>query len=106
MTPRIDLRLITQLRSVSVLMPSRWPTRAIDPRDSPVSARSSKTICTARSRSSAKCDFNFPRGHSLQGTRGSPKGGGQLGATLRCAGLFLAFGFCAVAELYFAFRAR
>jgi len=53
-----------------------------DPGDRPTRfscfRRSSKTICTARSRSSAGCGFldtmnpNFPRGHSLQGTRGSP----------------------------------
>src|SRR3974390_315130 len=67
-----------QLRRVSVFMPSRWPTRAIEPRAFPVSARSSKTIATARSRSSAGCAFldamspNFPRGHSLQGSRGGP----------------------------------
>jgi hypothetical protein len=36
-------------------MPSRPPTRAIDPRGFPDSARSSKTIATARSRSSAGC---------------------------------------------------
>ena len=43
-------------------------------------ARSSKTIATARSRSSAGCCFrdvmtpNFPRGHTLQETRGGPVG--------------------------------
>jgi hypothetical protein len=73
--PESTSALFTQLRSVSVLMPSRCPTRVIEPRASPDSARSSKTICTARSRSSAGYDFldimnpNFPRGHSLQGTR-------------------------------------
>jgi hypothetical protein len=36
----------------------------------------------------------------------SAEGGGQLGAPLRCAGPFLAFGLGAVAELYLAFRAR
>ena len=56
---------------------SRWPTRAIEPRAFPVSARSSNTIATARSRSSAECGFrdamspNFPRGHGLQGTSSS-----------------------------------
>ena len=58
-------------------MPSRSPTLAIEPRGFPDSARSSKTIATARSRSSAGCCFRdvmspyFPRSHSLQGTRGS-----------------------------------
>ena len=74
--PGIDSAFCTQLRRVSVFMPSRWPTRAIEPRALPVSARSSKTIATARSRSSAGCAFrdamspNFPRGHGLQETRG------------------------------------
>jgi hypothetical protein len=42
------------------------------------------TICTARSRSSAGCGFldtmnpNFPRGHSLQGTRGGPERGNLM----------------------------
>jgi hypothetical protein len=40
-----------------VFMPSRWPTLAIEPRTLPDSARSSKTIATARSRSSAGCAF-------------------------------------------------
>src|SRR6476619_5707183 len=57
-------------------MPSRSPTRASVPRVEPVSARSSKTIATARSRSSAGCCFldtmslNFPRSQGLQETRG------------------------------------
>ena len=61
-----------------VFMPSRWPTLAIEPRALPGSARSSKTIATARSRSSAGCAFrdarspNFPRDHGLQGTRSGP----------------------------------
>jgi hypothetical protein len=64
-------------------MPSFWPTLARVPRELPDAARSSKTIATARSRSSAGCCFrdamspNFPRGHSLQETRGGP---------LNCAG--------------------
>ncbi len=41
-------------------MPSRWPTRAIEPRALPVSARTSKTIATARSRSLAGCAFRDP----------------------------------------------
>ncbi len=51
------------------------------PRELPDAARSSKAIATARSRSSAGCCFrdvmspNFPRGHSLQETRGGPSGG-------------------------------
>src|SRR5258708_3841740 len=59
-------------------MPSLWPTLARVPRELPDSARSSKTIATARSRSSAGCCFrdamspNFPRGHSLQETRDGP----------------------------------
>ena len=59
-------------------MPSLWPTLARVPRELPDAARSSKTIATARSRSSAGCCFrdamspNFPRGHSLQETRGGP----------------------------------
>ena len=59
------------------------PTRAF-----PVSARSSKTMFTARSRSSAGCGFldtmspNLPRGHSLQRTRGSAGAGfGYVGRT-------------------------
>ena len=50
---------------------------AIEPCGFPDSARSSMTIATARSRSSAGCccrdamSPNFPRSHSLQGTRGS-----------------------------------
>ena len=50
-------------------MPSRLPTRASDSHVFPVSARSSKTTFTARSRSSAGCairdaiSLNFPRGH-------------------------------------------
>ena len=56
---------------------------AIEPRALPVSARSSKTIATARSRSSAGCAFrdamspNFPRGHGLQETRGGPSCGSR-----------------------------
>src|SRR5215475_11717236 len=67
-------------------MPSRSPTRARDPRDSPDSARSSKTIATARSRSSAGCRFldamspNFPRSRSLQETRGSSPDVASCGA--------------------------
>src|SRR5215831_18296342 len=60
-------------------MPSRSATRAIEPRGLSVSARTSKTILTARSRSSAGYGFldtmspYLPRGHSLQGTRGAPE---------------------------------
>ena len=70
----------TQLRRVAGLRPSLWPTLASVPRELPDAARSSKTIATARSRSSAGCCFrdamspNFPRGHSLQETRGGPGG--------------------------------
>src|SRR5262249_13288672 len=66
-------------------MPSRSATRAIEPRGLSVSARTSKTILTARSRSSAGCGFldtmspNLPRGHGLQGTRGGPHIGKELG---------------------------
>ncbi len=78
-SPESTSALFTQLRSVSVFTPSCLPTRAIEPRSFPVSARTSNTICTARSRSSAGCGFldtmspNFPRGHGhgLQETRGS-----------------------------------
>ena len=59
-------------------MPSLWPTLARLPRVLPDSARSSKTIATARSRSSAGCCFldvtslNLPRSNSLRETRGGP----------------------------------
>src|SRR5580700_6193924 len=71
----------TQLRRVSGLTPSFWPTLASVPPELPDAARNSKTIATARSRSSAGCCFrdvmspNFPRGHSLQETRGGPHRG-------------------------------
>jgi hypothetical protein len=76
--PLIHFCLRNQLRNISLLMPSHSATRAIDPRGLFVSARTPKTIPTARSRSSAGCGFldtmspNLPRGHGLRGTRGGP----------------------------------
>jgi hypothetical protein len=56
--PRIDLRLIHPVARVSVLMPSRWPTRAIDPRARSLSPHATRRPrFTARSRSSAGCGF-------------------------------------------------
>jgi hypothetical protein len=72
--PRIDIRLIHPV--AERLGVDAKPMA--DPRAFPVSACNSKTICTARSRSSAGCGFldtmspYSPRGHSLQGTRGDP----------------------------------
>jgi len=76
--PGIDSAWLTQLRSVSGLMPSCRPTCATAPRPPPDSARNSRTIFTARSRSSAGNAFldtmspNLPRGHGLHESRGGP----------------------------------
>ena len=76
--PESTSAFCTQLRKTLGVDAQPMADLFIEPRAFPGPARSSKTIATARSRSSAGCGFrdamspNFPRGHGLQGTRGGP----------------------------------